>query len=255
MRLGRLKLVLVKYLARHPLFYDAYMRLKRCLGKRDDTYKYFNKFSRMHKGAVTVIQIGANDGLRNDPIREFIVRDSWNAVLVEPHPGIFKLLTENYRYLKRRNIQFVNAAVSDRSGTFDLYTFGEETLSHLPYTARLYLLRKSSFYPERLIDTAGKDQDLTKGIVRKSVRTITFSDLLGEIDIAKRANLLVVDAEGHEKTILQSIDLSALNLEAIYFENRHLGNDRYDLFDYLSKQGFRLQHYGFDSVATKKGTR
>ena len=42
------------------------------------------------------IQVGANDGLMCDPIRQFIVKHSWGGILVEPVPDYFELLKKNY---------------------------------------------------------------------------------------------------------------------------------------------------------------
>ena len=38
------------------------------------------------------IQVGANDGVMCDPIRQFIVKHSWGCILVEPVPDYFELL-------------------------------------------------------------------------------------------------------------------------------------------------------------------
>lgn len=66
----------------------------------DPTYDFLNRFSRTRRGKVNFIQIGANDGLRNDPVREFIIRDRWQGILVEPLPAVFAMLQHNYAYAR-----------------------------------------------------------------------------------------------------------------------------------------------------------
>src|SRR5262245_48292496 len=82
------------------------------LRRPDPAYEFFDAFSKGRRGQVTFIQIGANDGLRNDPIREFIVRDAWTGVLVEPLPDVFDLLKKNYSGRAAARLEFVNAAIS-----------------------------------------------------------------------------------------------------------------------------------------------
>jgi len=63
------------YIGNRPAFYDMLKRTKRRLHlEADQTYDGFDQFSRAHP-RLRFVQIGAADGLRNDPIREFVLRD------------------------------------------------------------------------------------------------------------------------------------------------------------------------------------
>jgi hypothetical protein len=46
------------------------------------------------------IQVGANDGIFGDPLREHILAHKWRGVLVEPQPEIFEQLKANYAGLR-----------------------------------------------------------------------------------------------------------------------------------------------------------
>ena len=56
-----------------------------------------------------IVQIGANDGLRFDELRSFIIEFNTKALLVEPIPEYFKL-KNNYK--DQKNIILENSAIS-----------------------------------------------------------------------------------------------------------------------------------------------
>ena len=55
---------------------------------------------------VRFIQVGANDGVFGDPLREFIKSFGWEGILVEPQPDVFHHLLDNYDGFS--NLVFVN---------------------------------------------------------------------------------------------------------------------------------------------------
>jgi hypothetical protein len=78
---------------------------------KSNVHKWLDRFSLENNRKVNFLQIGANDGLRGDPIRRFIIRDDWNGIFVEPLPIVVKMLKDNYAYLKGRNLIFVNRSI------------------------------------------------------------------------------------------------------------------------------------------------
>src|ERR1700761_6797871 len=73
-----------------------------------------------HGEQLTFIEIGANDGVSSDPLREFIVKYPWKGVLVEPQPDVFETLKSNYAHLENR-IFFENVAIASNSGPIEMY--------------------------------------------------------------------------------------------------------------------------------------
>jgi hypothetical protein len=74
---------------RRPRLYDFVMFLsRRVLLRRTPAFMVLDQFSRALGRGVSFIQVGAGDGLRRDPIREFIVRDNWTGVMIEPLPRL-----------------------------------------------------------------------------------------------------------------------------------------------------------------------
>src|ERR1035438_3422409 len=51
---------------------------------------------------LSFIEVGANDGEFDDPLREYIVKYPWKGVLIEPQPDVFERLKANYAKLHNR---------------------------------------------------------------------------------------------------------------------------------------------------------
>lgn len=65
------------------------------------------------------VQIGANNGLTDDPLRQFVTKHHWHGVLVEPQPQVFQQLLKNYE--QEKQLAFENAAIADKDGTVRLF--------------------------------------------------------------------------------------------------------------------------------------
>jgi hypothetical protein len=51
------------------------------------------------------VQIGANNGLTDDPIRQFVTKYHWHGVLVEPQPQVFQQLFKVRQSEERRAVR------------------------------------------------------------------------------------------------------------------------------------------------------
>ena len=71
-----------------------------------------------------LIQIGANDGLRNDHLARFIDRHRPRALLVEPQAGPFQALQQ--RYGRDSRVLLHQGAVAARSGERILWRCRDE---------------------------------------------------------------------------------------------------------------------------------
>ncbi len=79
------------------------------------------------KGAI--IQIGANDGVMDDPVRQAILNLNLPALLVEPLPDIVEKLKSNYA--GRRFVRLENVAISTTSGEAEIFRVSAQA-HHLP---------------------------------------------------------------------------------------------------------------------------
>lgn len=245
------------FIKRSPRLFDSLRRVQRVAGIRtSEIYKALDSFSRSHNRSVSFIQIGASDGLRNDPIREFIVRDHWHGLLVEPLPGVFDILLKNYSGIStKRHLKFINCAITSESvASLTIWSFDEARLKDLSIEDKLDLLQKSSLNRSHLDKFIGtRPASSVKAI---SVPCLTFTGLIEQFFSPGRVlDLLVLDVEGQEWNIIHSIDFDKVRPEAIFYESRHLAGDGGPLRQLLRDKGYEVVTYGPDDFAhtPKKG--
>ena len=170
--------------------------------------KYFDK-----KKINSLIQIGANDGLRFDDLNFFIKKYKINSVLVEPIYESYEKLQNNYK-----NFNFVkleNSAISDDNTINYLYKVDTKFLKyygdHIPAI--------SSFDNKHLINHGVKSSHIKK----EKVQSLTIKNLLEKYNITN-LDLFFVDAEGYDGNIVCDF-LDKVNFRSIIiFEYIHINN-------------------------------
>lgn len=248
---------LVSSLMGVPPAYDFYVsRVKRGLGKvRSAEYDLLRQVEAKLPRPLQFMQIGANDGMRNDPAREFIVEGNWHGVLVEPNPFAFEQLKQNYAYCNRGHLHFREAAISNQGGTLPIFTHRLEYLRTLPREVALNMTRKTSANRQHLeMNGCHDSQGATipgaiENIVRVEVPCMTVAQAIEGVFPQPRLDLLVMDVEGHERAVLEAIDFQAVPVKAIFFEYEHLAGSEGDVRQLLEGNGFTLIQSGRDALA------
>ena len=248
--MGLAPLSLKTFIKGNPRIFDLIIRIikRGLLGRRSPIYDLLDQYSRSHGGRVSFVQIGANDGLRNDPIREFIARDEWGGVFIEPLPPVFELLRRNYAYLgTSRKLAFQNAAISSSETSIAFYTATDALLKTLSLEGQLDLLRKSSCSREHVEQFVSNPSD----IVRVETPCTTVEAIIQRHFPENAIDLLVIDAEGHEAVILQSLDFGRARIGAILFEAHHLeAAEKDSILGLLTRHGYAIREVEGDAFAT-----
>jgi len=242
-----------KFVRSHALVYDRVRSLKRTfLGETNESFVVLDDFSRARNRQVNFIQIGANDGLRNDPLRPLIVRDDWQGVLVEPLPTVFPLLKKNYRYLNRPGLVFANAAVTvDGTDHLSFWSYKEAFLAAQNLEDRLSYLRKASFDREHVLSFLPHGSTPEECIAEVVVPCLSLEAILADQLPRGPLHLLAIDAEGYESTLIPGIDFSVITPDAVFFESEHLGDEEDKVFGHLRTFGYRIEQVGYDSLAIR----
>lgn len=242
----------MRFLRRSPLLYDAAKAAKRALGVRTPVSRFLRRFSLAHDRRVNFVQIGASDGLRRDPIREFVVGHRWSGLLVEPLPGVFELLKRNYRRVPEGRLTFVNAAVvSGPGGPLTFWTIAPAALDRLGLEERLGYLRKSSLDREQVLQWVNGATVTEADVVDVTVPSLSFSSLLERHWDERELHLVVIDAEGYDLAVLQSIDFTRHPPEAVLYESKHLGEGEAVARDLLESHGYDVTGLGEDTAAVR----
>jgi len=164
------------------------------------------------KKDIYFIQIGANDGMKDDPLQKFVKQYGWKGILVEPIPEAFEALKTNYG--NNSDLKFINAAIAEEDGVRTLYSFRRDTDFK---GGTLY----SSFRRDVLLRNAHWVPEAAQQVVEVPVPCLSMKSLLRETG-GKAVDLLLIDTEGFDFNILKMIDFSALKPPVIAYEHAHL---------------------------------
>jgi FkbM family methyltransferase len=196
---------------------------------------------------LTFLQIGANDGVMNDPIYDFNIRnkDVVSGFVLEPLPDVFELLVENYRSCP--DIKPVNIAIHATQSEMTLHRVNSK------YSGETHKFAKG-------IASFDKDHWKKTGLVPDSkfmekikVRCNSFSDFINSNNLDK-LDLLLIDTEGYDYEILMSIDYLRIKPKIIRFEhgvrNDLMSPDQFmKICNHLNSYGYQIIAESYDATA------
>lgn len=187
------------------------------------------------------LQVGANDGVRFDPIHPYIKEFHWQGILVEPVPYLFDSLRENYK--DEPQLLFERAALAREDGTVPFHALRDE--ADVPEA-----VRGLGSMDRNVILAHGKYVPGIEALIEEiSVPAMTVMTLLKKHGVDK-LDLLQVDTEGFDYEILKMLDFAALKPAIIRFEHIHLSSaDWREACHMLAGHGYRLACKGLDTMA------
>ena len=190
------------------------------------------------------VEIGSNDGEQHDHLRPFIVSNPWRGIMVEPVPYVFERLRRNYEAYGR--IALENVAVGDADGRMPFYHLVEPSPGELGSLPDWYD-GVGSFSREAVAGHVTHIPDIEKRIVEREVSVVSF-DTLCRRNHVPRVDLLLIDTEGHDWEILQSIDLARWRPRLVIYEHYHLSREaRRAAREHLRQVGYETMEEGFDT--------
>jgi len=173
-----------------------------------DKYSYSeNIFEQLKDKPVYFVQIGANDGVSQDPIYKY--SNSWDGILIEPIPESFSRLKENYKNTQG-NKKFENIAISTFDGEISLYVPHKDGINN-----EYYLKIVSQNKQLRTLNDSVLDEI--------KVPCLSLNSLIEKHKISQ-IDLLVIDIEGYEMELLNQYDFK-IKPKIIYFESRFYSFD------------------------------
>ncbi len=170
-------------------------------------------FSTLHRRTPNLffVQIGAFDGLTDDPLASYVHRYRWRGMLVEPQREAFEALQRNYAACEGLILE--NVAIGNSNDVLTLYRLKEEC-AHL-FGRDRRLIASSSV--EHVVRHLAADVHADEALERVDVPCTTLPNLLAKHHIDK-IDLLQVDAEAADASILRSLDLDSIHPAIIRFE-------------------------------------
>jgi FkbM family methyltransferase len=184
--------------------------------------------------ALTLIQVGANAGREDDPVRPYLLKYPWRGVLIEPQPDVFEMLKLNYAGLESR-LFFENVAISTSPEPLKLY--------RLP-TGVTPSDSIVSFDPKIIAKQSGvKAQQM----VSISVPTVRIDEILAKYQMTE-VDVLQLDTEGYDWDALQTVDLTKVRPLLVRFEHGHLSPKTIgSMTRHLNQHGYLVYYGGYES--------
>jgi FkbM family methyltransferase len=186
------------------------------------------------------VQVGANDGIRDDQISAFVRQGRWTGILIEPQPDVFEQLKRNYGEF--RQLIFENVAVSTSKEELKLYKFVVE--QNGARTPSAFTTADKS-----RLQSASKRFGWSYPIEEIKVPTATIQGLL-EKHRVEQCDMVIIDTEGMDYDVIQTIDMSRNRPSIIQFEHIHLPESKLQrCFEHLGSHGYRFISVQRDVIA------
>jgi len=184
-----------------------------------------------------LVVIGAHHGYW---LQKEIQVTSKKILLIEPVNYNFLQLQERYKDLN--NIYFENSFISDDKNKINFFFVKENSIKKL---GKHWASGIGSFSKKHILDHKSKRFDITDDDIDEiKVQPVTFDELCEKyhINIIDR---LLIDVEGSEKKIIESINYKKILIKELIFEYKHLnGTFLFDselkkLINFLNDKNFK----------------
>lgn len=190
------------------------------------------------------IEVGSNDGEQHDHLRPLILSRSWRGIMVEPVPYVFARLQENYGEIDRVILE--NVAIADRDGELPFFHLREAEPGERDRLPEWYD-GIGSFSADAVMGHADHIPEIDRRLNRTTVPCLRFESLCARNGV-EQLDLLLVDTEGYDWELLQTIDLAARRPRLVIYEHYHLSSaDRTAAHDRFAQLGYETMEEGFDT--------
>lgn len=205
-----------EFLIKSPPLFDRLKRLSLLLNRDKET----DILRKLVDRNTHLMQLGANDGIRNDPIRAHIFAcKPRKSVLFEPNPAPYQELVRAYSYLidEGYNIKLINAACTpSEAHELNFLEINEIGKRHLTPDQQRAVARKGGIDSENLkqylkevsrsLNLIGS-QPVESWIKKSKVKAINIDQYLTDTD---PVTLLAIDTEGLDWDLISAISSSNL---------------------------------------------
>ena len=190
-------------------------------------------------GGFKFVQIGAHDGVRFDGLFAIVTSHPCSGIVVEPLPDMFKRLRANYADYP--SIVPINKAIHETAGSVPLFRVDPGAIERYPP----WVSGIASFERDHLLRHKIAEADIRA----ETVACVPLMELLDETRMLD-ADLLQIDAEGYDATILGMMDFSRCQPHLIKFERKNLSSAQHRALTLqLALHGYRTADEGTDGVA------
>ncbi|MBN8630551.1 MAG: FkbM family methyltransferase [Rhodobacterales bacterium] len=210
---------------------------------------------------INIVQIGANDGMINDPLHGFLRAhpSETQVILIEPQADLIPILTETYAFHPRKVI--FEAAVG-AAGRLTLYRVRKACWTDLVLD---YGKRWPTYRAPTGVTSGDRDKvaawvgnyyrgplSVDEVIEEVSVEAVPTPVLIQRAGLFQSLDVLQVDVEGLDDHVIRLSDIPTWRPHLIHYENAHLGKAREAAIrEELAGQGYQVERLGMNSLARR----
>ena len=204
-----------------------------------DFESFLYRHLEVHK-TFSFLQIGANDGVMNDPIYQFNMdnKSVVSGFVLEPLPDIYDKLVKNYQSCS--NITAFNLAIHETETEMVLHRVKPALAALVPEFARGVASFDADHWEKTtIVPNAGYMEQV-------KVKCMSFANFVKSNGIDS-LDLLLIDTEGYDYQILMSIDFTLIKPRMIRFE--HGVRDKVMSPDNFTAVCSHLNSFGYQIIA------
>lgn len=184
-----------------------------------------------------IIQVGANDGVRDDFLHKCLKTTS-KVLFVEPIPSAFIRLKHNYKNYKKAI--FLNAALDIKKTKKKIFSIDPRFSSHYingyKDGDKEWLSILASFKKEHL----NKHGIKNKHIIGRDIETITFKEIIKKYNYLN-VDLIVIDTEGYDDILVKNFLKNIKVRPIIIFEHLHVIKDNLEsILKILNQKNYNI---------------
>ena len=173
-----------------------------------DLEAIFLAMSAQKRSGLRVVQVGANDGVTNDPVFSLIQRFAESALLIEPQPSLIPPLRENYANFEG-TLVVENMAVTLEEGSMKLYELtalaGEKYHAATGFNPTGIAANRSEHLEKHLLEyEVVAPDELSSAIRWEEVPSRPLGKIL-ESNGFDNIDFLQIDTEGADWLVLQTL--------------------------------------------------
>lgn len=196
---------------------------------------------------AVIIQVGANDGVRQDPIRSLLHEERIPAICIEPVPYLAEALRANTSDLPHVRVR--QHAVAPQAGTLTLYQIVPDHSSAPDWAKGMVSSDRAVILQDRRLRNLGADAIESIEVPALPLTTVVEEERL------ERILLLQVDVEGFDDVVVGHAIDSGLRPAIIHYEHKHLSlSKQTELRKKLAACDYAMVSWnGEDTLAKLKG--
>lgn len=191
------------------------------------------------------LQIGANNGVRFDPIYHLVTSNPVKGLVIEPIKEYYNELEKNYAEFPK--IIPVNLAIHQQQRTVTMYKVKDGTNKYPEWAKGI-----ASFNPEHHKKSGIASEDIGE----ETVEAVRLDELIKRYDIT-HIDLLQIDTEGYDYKILKMLNLDEIKPEIISFEHSILDavmtyEQLFEIQERLIQKGYNFIMLNQDAIAYRR---